>query len=236
MDNQRFHVGYVGQQREDTCRSVDKVFRILFAALDVECEDGPSTVREVLVIQILVAGFSGRDGWLIFLYLRVVCFRYSITFFVFSTCLSTLKGQCFQSLQQEERIEWRKSCSCISQQDRTDLRYECCRSNCFCECSHHGNSDSAQRSTHTLPEAAQSNVPPSTIAPPRCRTVTADEFRQAEWKTMSAPCSIGRIRFGGVPKVLSTTSGRLHCHVSDLSQPASISGIRSEFGLPRTSM
>ena len=59
VDYQRFHVCYVSQQREDL-QSVDKVFRILFTALDVECEDGTSTVREVLVIQILVAIFRQR--------------------------------------------------------------------------------------------------------------------------------------------------------------------------------
>lgn len=47
VDYQRFHVCYVSQQREDL-QSVNKVFRILFATLDVECEDEPAPFGKYL--------------------------------------------------------------------------------------------------------------------------------------------------------------------------------------------
>jgi len=82
-----------------------------------------------------------------------------------------------------------------------------------------------------LPDAFQSNLPASTITPPivvPCPPINL----VAECITISAPYSIGRIRYG-VPNVLSITSGILWaCAISAI---ASIS-VTSELGLPSVSI
>ena len=81
-----------------------------------------------------------------------------------------------------------------------------------------------------FPLAFQSNFPESTITPPRVVPWPPINF-VAECTTISAPCSIGRIRYG-VPKVLSTKTG-MPC-LCAISAIASISGM-SLFGFPSVS-
>ena len=82
-----------------------------------------------------------------------------------------------------------------------------------------------------MPEATQSNLPESTMTPPNEEPCPPMNF-VAECTTISAPCSIGLIRYG-VPNVLSITSGIL-CACAILAI-ASIS-TTSELGLPSVSI
>ena len=43
------------------------------------------------------------------------------------------QGQCLQALQENECMERRNGCSCVTQQDRTNLGDKCCRANCLGE-------------------------------------------------------------------------------------------------------
>ena len=76
----------------------------------------------------------------------------------------------------------------------------------------------------------QSNLPESTIMPPSVVPCPPINF-VAECITISAPCSIGRTRYG-VANVLSTTSA-MPC-LCAIFATASISGI-SLFGFPSVS-
>ena len=112
VNDKALHVRDVRQQREDF-QAVDKLVRFLLPALDVEGEDGRAAVREILLIKLVVRAVRQRRMVDLF-YLRVVLQVFDYFLRVFHVSFYSQR-QCFQSLQQEERIERRKSCSCISQ-------------------------------------------------------------------------------------------------------------------------
>jgi hypothetical protein len=76
----------------------------------------------------------------------------------------------------------------------------------------------------------QAKLPESTMIP-AIAVPCPPRYLVAEWTTMSAPCSIGRIR-NGVAIVLSTISGTpLRCATSDTAEMSRT----SPFGLPMVS-
>ena len=96
------------------------------------------------------------------------------------------QGKSFQALQQDKSVEWTDGGTCVAQQNSPDTGSVSC-----------GN----------LPEATQSNLPESTMTPPNDEPCPPMNF-VAECTTISAPCSIGRIKYG-VPNVLSIIKGIL---------------------------
>ena len=69
-----------------------------------------------------------------------------------------------------------------------------------------------------LPEAAQSNLPESTMTPP-IEVPCPPIHLVADSTTTSAPCSMGWTRNPHMPKVLSTMSG-MPCSCASAESPA----------------
>ena len=123
MDNQRLDVRNVCQNREDL-QAVNKLLCFLLSALDIEGEDRTGTVREILLIQLLILRIERRvvDGLNQRLRLQIL----QNLLGVLNMALDT-QGQGFQTLQKQECIERRKGCAGIAQENRTDVGGECCR-------------------------------------------------------------------------------------------------------------
>ena len=130
MDNQRFYICYVSQQREQFQRFCEFLC-FLLSAFYFESKDGSCTVREIFVIQIQLMAFCQR--WMIyFFYLWMVLQEFNNLQSIFHMTFYT-KRQCLQSLQKQERVKWRNGSSLISHQSSTDLHYISDVSACFAE-------------------------------------------------------------------------------------------------------
>ena len=101
---------------------VDEDTRRVLAALDVEGEDGAGAVREVLLVQLVVAAPS-MDGCETDSTSGTVC-RYSTTFSAFCTWRSTRSDRVSVPLQQQERGERGQGGTGVAQQDGADAGHE----------------------------------------------------------------------------------------------------------------
>ena len=131
MDYQRFYIGNVSQQGEQF-QIVDEIFCFLCIAFDFEGEDRTAAVREVFCVQCLLLWIVGYRRMMYFLNLRLALQIFYNLQRILNVTLYT-ERQSFQSLQKQEGVERRKSCSGITKKDGTYFCNECSRSNCFCE-------------------------------------------------------------------------------------------------------
>ena len=121
MDDQRLHVGHVRQQREQV-QVVDEDTRRVLAALDVEGEDGAGAVREVLLVQLVVAApLDGRvrDGLDLRHGLQVLDNLQRVLHVALDA-----QRQGLGALQQQERGERGQGGTGVAQQDGADAGHE----------------------------------------------------------------------------------------------------------------
>lgn len=124
MDNQRLYVCNICQNGENLQR-INELLCFLFAALDVEGENGACTVREVLVVQFLILRVQGCmvDGLNQRLLLEIFQNLLGVLYVTFYA-----QRQGFQTLQQQECVERRDGSAGIAQQNGANLGGERCRS------------------------------------------------------------------------------------------------------------
>ena len=119
MDDERLDVRNVGQQAEDL-EVVDELLGRLSAALDLEREDGDTTVREVLLVELVVRMI--RQGRMVDLIdMRVLGEVVDDLEGVLDMALDAQR-QRLRSLQQQERVKRRERCALIAQDQRADVR------------------------------------------------------------------------------------------------------------------
>ena len=190
MDDEGLHVRDICKQRENF-EVINEAERGFLPALDLEGKDARAAVREIPLVE-RVVGVIGKRGMVDFATFGWF-FRNSTTFFVFSACRSRRRDSVSVPCKEQKRCERRdgrapgraaKSRAHRSQRPpacRVDERHAVIA----------GVRVRDQR--ELLPLALQSNLPASTITPPSVVPWPPMNF-VAEWTTMSAPCSMGRMR------------------------------------------
>ena len=129
MDDQRFHICYVSEQREQL-QVIDEVFCFLCISLDLEGEDRTASVREIFLIKSLLLRVLGYRRMMNRLYLRMIIqILYHLQCVLHMTLYT--KRQSLKSLQENPGMNRRNGSSGITQKDCTDLGHKCSRSYCF---------------------------------------------------------------------------------------------------------
>ena len=119
----------IRKQREHF-KVIDKLLRVFLCSLYLKCEDRTAAVREIFIIKLLLLSCCKR--WVVDLfYLRVVIEELYYFKCVFNVAFNT-KRERFKSLQEQECVERRECCACITKQDSSDLCNECSCADCFC--------------------------------------------------------------------------------------------------------
>ena len=121
MNNQRLHICYICQQRED-CQVIDELLCRLRIPFNLEGENGTAAVRQVLVVQIVSR--LRLDGRMVNrLYLRMLRqVIHDLQRIAYMTLYA--QRQSLQSLKEDECVERGKGCAGITQDDRTDVGNE----------------------------------------------------------------------------------------------------------------
>ena len=122
MNYKTLHVGYVGKQRE-YLQGIDELPSLFLTALNLECEDATATVREVLLIELVVR--MTLESWVINLaYLWML--SEEIYHFQSILCVTLYaKAKSLYALQENECVERRDSCTCVAKNDGTDTCNVC---------------------------------------------------------------------------------------------------------------
>ena len=153
MNHQTLHVSHVSQQREDL-QGVDELPGLFLTALDLEGEDGGATVGEVLLIEFVVV--MAREGRMVHLgHLGMVGEEIDHLQGILHMTLYA-QAQRLDTLQEDKGIEGRDGSTSITQDDGTDAG------------DISGSTYSVGKyGVGNLSFCFQSNLPPSTMTPPR---------------------------------------------------------------------
>ena len=130
MNHQTLHVGNIGKEGEDLER-IDEFPSCFLSALDFEGEDAACTLREILLVKFVV-GMLRQRRMIHFCHFWMVLQEIHYFQCILHMTLHT-QTQCFQTLQENEGIEWRKCSTCITKDDGTNTSDKCCSASHICK-------------------------------------------------------------------------------------------------------
>lgn len=111
VDSKALYVCNVGKERE-YLKVVDKLLSVVLGTLYLKGEDRAAAVREILIVKTLLLARCKR-GVVNVLNLRVLAKEINYLEGVFNVSFNSQR-EGFKSLKEQECVERRKSCACIS--------------------------------------------------------------------------------------------------------------------------
>ena len=120
MDDEALDVSHIGEQAEEL-EALGELLGRLGIALDLEGKDGRGTVGVIAGVELLGAA-RGQARVVHALHLRVVVEKLDDLEGVLHVALDA-QGERLQTLEQQERVEWRQRCTLIAQKGRAGLGY-----------------------------------------------------------------------------------------------------------------
>ena len=125
MDNQRFDIGHIGQQREKF-QMINPIPGVTLVSLQIESEDRSAVVRIILLIQLLLFRIPGNGRMT-----DILNFRAALEILQNFLCIFYLslhaKTQCFKPLQENPCVNRGQGSAFIAKNDGTKISGNNCR-------------------------------------------------------------------------------------------------------------